>query len=210
MLFVITAALACDPGLLATFPAPAAVPPAFKIVNTVGKLDGVRHLGAHVAFRSASPVSAWARMLAHPELQEEWHPKELGTERVDRIEGTDFYQRTRITVLGAITIHRQIIARIRWLKHTPAHLQTCWYAGDPAAWPEKIAPLDDGSTWQRRGLGAWDISQLPDGGSLVSYQVWMDADVVPPTVLTWALSRTVPTLLNAFDARAAALHAAGE
>lgn len=205
MLLSVTAALACEPRLLASFEAPERPPAELTIAHTTGKLDGVRYVGAHVTFRSDSPVSAWERVLEHPELQDDWHPKELGTERVERIEGTNFYQRTRLTVLGAITIHRQLIVRIRWLESTPSALRTCWYAGDPATWPEAVAPLDDGAPWQRRGLGGWDIAALPEGGSRVSYQVWIDADWLPASLVSVAVSRTLPTLLGAFDARVAEL-----
>ncbi len=206
MLLATALALACEPNVLRSFEAPTEPPPELTIENTSALHDGVRYTGAHVTFRSASPVSAWERVLEHPELQDEWHPKELGTERVERIEGTDYYQRTRITVLGAITIHRQLIARIRWLEHVPSTLiRTCWYAGDPATWPDKTKELDDGSAWQRRGMGGWDIASLPDGGSRVSYQVWIDSEFVPPPLVSWAVSRTLPTLLTAFDGRAAEL-----
>lgn len=210
MLLPVAAALACESDLLGRFHAPAEPPPELTIEHTSAVHDDVRFTGAHVTFRSASPVRAWERVLQHPELQDEWHPKELGTERVDRIEGTNFYQRTRITVLGAITIHRQLIARIQWLEHTAKQIRTCWYAGDPATWPEKIAPLDDGSTWQDHGLGGWDIAELPDGTSRVSYQVWIDSDFLPPALVSWAVSRTLPTLLNAFEQRVADLERAAK
>lgn len=205
LIFAVATAWACEPSLLGAFTAPASPPSERTIEHTSKQVGGVRFTGAHVTFRSDSPVTAWERVLQHPELQDEWHPEELGTERVDRLVGTNFYQRTRITVLGAITIHRQLIAEIHWLESTPARLHTCWTAGDPARYTEPLKSLDDGSTWQKRGLGGWDIAQLPDGGSRVSYQVWIDSEILPPALVSWAVSRTLPTLLGAFDARVAQL-----
>lgn len=205
LLLAATATWACEARLLSAFTAPTQPPAVQTIEHITGEIDGVRFTGAHVVFRSDSPVTAWERVLRHPELQDEWHPRELGTERVDLLQGTNFYQRTRITVLGAISIHRQLIAEIHWLESTAARLHTCWTAGDPARYADALTALDDGSTWQRRGLGGWDIAQLPGGGSRVSYQVWIDADIVPPALVSWAVSRTLPTLLGAFDARVADL-----
>lgn len=68
------------------------------------------------------PAAPRPRVLEHPELRDERHPEEFGTERVERI---DFYQRTGVSVLG-FTVRRQIIARAHWITTTADRMQSCW------------------------------------------------------------------------------------
>jgi hypothetical protein len=207
MWLLVGIAAACETSLMSQFAHPTAPPPELHIETTTGPAGGTTYTGAQVTFRSASPPSAWRRVLQHPELQPQWHPPELGTEKVERIEGTDFFQRTNITVLGAFHVKRQLIARVHWLESTASLVHTCWNAGDPAEFADKVKAWDDGSTWQNRGFGGWTITALPTGGSLVEYQVWVAADLVPTPVVKWAVTRTLPTLLNAFEGRVADLEA---
>ena len=207
MLFALGAALACEPSLMGQFPVPAAPPPKLTVETTSGKYAENTYTGAQVTMRSASPVPAWTAVLEHPERQDEWHPKELGTERVERVEGTDFFQRTAISVLG-FTVRRQVIARVHWLESTVDRLHTCWSAGVPAEFARRVQAWDDGSTWQEHGFGGWTITGLPGGGSAVSYQVWVDTNGIPAPLVAWGVSRTLPTLLGAFEAHVAELYAA--
>jgi hypothetical protein len=207
MLLVVSVALACESTVMARLPVPTTPPPKLTVETTTAALDGATYTGAQVSVRSPEPVTAWTRVIEHPELQPTWHPRSLGTERVERIEGTNYYQRTAISVLG-FTVRRQVIAQIRWLTSTPALLHTCWTAGDPTAYAEKVKAWDEGSTWQRHGFGGWTISSLPDGGSLVDYQVWVDTNGIPAALVSWGVSRTLPTLVGAFEARVQRLAAA--
>lgn len=207
MLLVVSVALACEAAVMARLPVPTTPPPKLTVETATAAVDGATFTGAQVTVRSPEPVSAWTRVIEHPELQPTWHPKSLGTERVERLGGTNYYQRTAISVLG-FTVRRQVIAQIQWLASTPALLHTCWTAGDPAAYAEKVKPLDEGSTWQRHGFGGWTITSLPGGGSLVDYQVWVDTNGIPAALVSWGVSRTLPTLLGAFEARVESLEAA--
>lgn len=195
---------ACEPTLLSQFTTPSAPPSELTIETGRARFEGDVYTGALVTFRSASPESAWQEVLSHPELQDEWHPKELGTEKVERIVATNFYQRTAISVLG-FTIRRQLIAQVRWIEATRTRLRTCWTAGDPAAYD--LRDWDNGTPWQRHGYGSWTITNLPEGGASVAYQVWVDTNGVPSGLISWGVTRTLPTLLNGFEARAAELHA---
>lgn len=203
MFVVVAAALACEPSLLGQFPVPSSPPSKLTVATSSASFAGARYTGAQVTFRSASPELAWQAVLEHPELQDDWHPRELGTEQVERIAGTNFYQRTAITVLG-LTIRRQLIAQVHWLEATQNQLRTCWDAGDPAAYA--VGRWDEGSTWQRHGFGGWTIRNLADGGALVAYQVWVDTNGVPAPLVSWGVTRTLPTLLNAFEARVASFN----
>lgn len=201
MFALVAVALACEPTLLAQFTTPSAPPAELTVENARATVAGVTYSGAQVTFRSTSPERAWQAVLEHPELQDEWHPKELGTEQVERIAGTDFYQRTAISVLG-FTIRRQLIARVHWIEATPERLRTCWSAGDPTEFASRVQAWDVGSKWQRNGYGSWSITNLEDGGSIVAYQVWVDTNGIPTPLISWGVTRTLPTLLNAFEARA--------
>ena len=209
MLLMIPVSLACETALLSRFQTPTEAPAEQTIRTTTGSAGEASFVGAQVVFRSPSSPRDWQRVLEHPELQDEWHPKELGTERVERIQGTDFYQRTGISVLGTFTIRRQVIPRIRWLEMTDDILRTCWSAGNVEEFREKVKAWDDGSPWQERGYGGWTVRALAGGGSVVAYQVWVNADMVPSSFVSWAVTRTLPKLVGAFDARVAALAGAG-
>ncbi len=205
MLWMIPASLACEPALLSRFSAPTEAPAERQITTTTGTAAGASFVGAQVTFRSASSPRDWQRVLEHPELQDNWHPKELGTELVERIQGTDFYQRTGILVLGTFTIRRQILPRIRWLEMNDDILRTCWYAGNVEEFRDKVKAWDDGSPWQDRGYGGWTVRALAGGGSVVAYQVWVNSDMAPASFVSWGVSRTLPKLAGAFDARVAEL-----
>jgi hypothetical protein len=205
MLWMIPVSLACEPALLSRFPTPLEPPPERRIETTTGTAAGANFVGAQVTFRSDSSPRDWQRVLEHPELQDEWHPRELGTERVERIQGTDFYQRTGISILGTFTIRRQLIPRIRWLEMNDQILHTCWSAGSVEEFRDKVKAWDDGSPWQERGYGGWTVRALPGGGSAVAYQVWVNADMAPSSFVSWAVTRTLPKLLDAFDARVSEL-----
>ncbi|MFZ5478809.1 MAG: hypothetical protein ACOZNI_18700 [Myxococcota bacterium] len=202
MLLVAAAAFACDPALLARFSPPSDVTAEPVTERVVAEHAGTKLSGAQVAFRSAWPVRAWQAVLEHPELQETWHPPEFGTERVDLIEATDYYQRIGISILfGAVTVRRQVIVRIDWHERADDRLSNCWRAGVPEEWKARVAAWSDDSPWQRLGLGGWDIVANEGGGSRVAYQIWTEADLMPAPVTAWAMSRTLPNLMRAFEAR---------
>ncbi len=206
LLALLAAASACEPSLLSRFASPSVPPLALTVLSATAENAGGTYVGAQVTMASRSPPAAWTRVLEHPELQDDWHPKALGTERVERIEGTDFYQRTGISVLG-FTIRRQIIARVHWITTTAERMQSCWYAGEPAAFAARVAAYEEGSTWQEHGYGGWTISGQPGGGSLVEYQVWVESRGIPSPLVSWGVKRTLPTLLDAFEVHVAELQA---
>ncbi len=200
------AAFACEPSLMSRFASPAAPPAELTVQSATAKYAGNTYVGAQVTMASRSAPAAWTRVLEHPELQDDWHPMELGTERVERIEGTDFYHRTGISVLG-FTIRRQVIARVHWITTTSERMQSCWSAGEPAAFAARVAAWEQGSTWQEHGYGGWIITAEPGGGSLVDYQVWVESRGIPTPLISWGINRTLPTLLGAFEVHVAELQA---
>lgn len=206
LLVALAAALACEPSLMSRFASPVGGPSVPTITTMTAEHAGAAYVGAQLAMTSTSPVTAWTRVLLHPELQDEWHPEEVGTEQAERIEGTDFYQRTGISVLG-FTIRRQLIARVHWITSTSDRLHSCWSAGDPAAFASRVAAWEDGSPWQEHGYGGWTIVSRPGGGSVVDYQVWVASRGIPSPLVSWGVKRTLPALLGGFEARVADLEA---
>jgi hypothetical protein len=109
-------------------------------------------------------------------------------------------------VIVDVTASEQIVVGIDWMIISDQKLRNCWYADDSTPYQTAIAGWVDDSPWQKIGYGGWEVDPLPDGGSRVSYQMWVEAEILPASVMAWALSRTLPTLMNAFEARVASLN----
>lgn len=198
---------ACDAAVLNVIPS-AVVQPGEQVIAT-GKTraGGVDLAGARISFTSEMPVSAWAQVIAVPELVDDWQPKELGIRRSERVDDKHIFQQMDLTLLlGAVRIRRQAVAAIVPVERTPTRFRNCWWIVDPEPFKPAVAAWADDSTWNLNGIGGWDIQGLPDGGSWVSYQFWAEAKLVPPQVQAWAMSRTLPEVARAFDARVRSLH----
>ncbi len=213
LLWLTAAEAGCDMALLSRIPLN---DPKEKLEITSGKgvsmppLAGGKEVvmaGARAVLHSAYPPSAWVEVVLHPENQDEWHPAEIGTKRVERLDADHIFQQAVFRVLGGtIQIKRQIVVGIDWMTISDQKLRNCWYAADPDPYQSKIAPWVDDSPWQKIGYGGWEVDPMPGGGSRVSYQMWVEADILPASVMSWGMSRTLPTLMNAFEARVASLN----
>ncbi len=201
-MLLVAVAWACDDDVLARIPPPAVVTAA-PIVGqgALTGADGVKLAGARVTFRSAHPLAAWAPVLDRPEDQDTWHPASIGTRRIERLDAETIFQQLDIRVLwGAIRVRRQVVVVVRWLERSDRALRNCWTAVDPAPFAARIAPWVDDAPFQRHGQGGWDLHPLPDGGTFVSYTLWADTGAMPAPVQSWAMSRTLPDLMAAFEA----------
>lgn len=172
-----------------------------RLVSDKVVVDGVALSGARIAFRSAHPVPAWEPVVTAPERQDDWQSPSLGLQRAERLDAGHVLQQMRFDVLmGAVRIERQVIVAIRWVERGADRLHNCWAAADPAPFREKIGAMDNDAPWVAHGAGGWEIHALPDGGTYVSYQFWTESGLVPPRVQAWAMARTLPDLMSAFDA----------
>lgn len=186
--------------VLAALAAPAPNPD--KPVLTSGRTTthGVDLAGALIVMVSEHGLPAWKRVLRTPETTDDWHPDSLGTKLVERLDATHIYQQLDITILlGAIHIRRQIVVGSRWLEDSAKELRNCWYGSDPATYQAQVAPWADDSTWETVTYGGWHLRPQADGTTLVSYQMWSPTKTVLPQIQAWAMSRTLPELLSAFE-----------
>lgn len=201
--------LDCDVHVLSTLSTPAV--DASKPVITTGtaEAEGVGLAGANVVIRSTVGIAAWREVIRHPEIQDDWHPPEMGTKRVERLDPSHIYMQSDMSMLfGAVRIRRQAVVGIHWLAQADDHVENCWFVTDAAPYQEAIAAWPYDATFLTVGYGGWDIRPLPDGALSVSYQFWTEAKVLPSQVQAWAMSRTLPNLMRTFDARAASVEAA--
>lgn len=200
MLLVATA-WACDPAVLDSIPLPTVVTEKPLLTRGVTEAGGVKLAGARVSFRSAHPFADWMPVMDRPEDQDEWHPPAAGTRRVERLGPDLLFQQLDIRVVwGAVHSRRQVLVAIRTLARDEDELRNCWTAVDPAPYAARIAPWVDDAPFQRHGQGGWDLRALPDGGTYVSYSLWADTGAMPAPVQSWAMSRTLPELMAAFEA----------
>jgi hypothetical protein len=200
MLFVMPA-WACESAVLATLPVPTSVTSEPTILRGAAQLGGVEMAGTRVSFRSAHGIASWSRVLDRPEDQDDWAPAEFGTTRVERLDAHTLFQQLDLSLFfGAVHIHRQVVVAIRWLARSPERLENCWVAADPAPWHDRLARWLTDAPFQEHGFGGWTLSALPDGGTAVSYSLWADVGAWPPSVQSWAMSRTLPDLMRAFEA----------
>ncbi len=183
----------CDIEALAVLPWPAAeVRPA---VSSIAKDD---RIGVRAVLNSKFTPDDWYAVLRSPESQEDWQAPAFGVRRVDRLDPDHIYQQMDLTMLfGAVHIREQLVVRIEWMA-TRGAIANCWNAVDPAPW-KAIVPTWD-ANWETAVNGGWNVDSLPSGGSRVSYQVWADSQTLLPGIQKWAMSRTLPQLLESFEA----------
>lgn len=200
-MLLLSAAFACDKALLATLPIPDVADAKPIVAQGAGKDGDVKMAGARVTYKSAHTLAEWMPVLESPEDQDAWHPKEMGTRRAERLDEATLFQQIDISLFfGAITIRRQIVAGIQWIERSPTVIRNCWRALDPEPWAAKIAVWRDDAPFQLHGMGSWDVRALPDGGTSISYTFWADTGAMPAKVQAWAMSRTLPELMAAFEA----------
>lgn len=216
LLFLMDLAAACDTNLLSSIPI--VDPGASDVLVTAGR--GVVHsptaggadvvmAGARAVARSNWPVSYWQKVLASPETQDDWQPEEMGTRRVERLDAQHIFQQSLVKALGgAVSIRRQSVAEIHWQYQSNERLKNCWFASDPTPYLGATAAWADDSPWLLLGFGGWDVNPLPEGGTLVSYQMWVEASIIPSSMLSWAISRSMPNMMHVFDARVAEVNGA--
>lgn len=193
----------CDAAVDHALPSPDAVPGDPIIVTGRTASGGVDLSGARIVWLSQAPMSAWQKVLAHPELADDWSPPALGIQRVDRLDEGHIYQKNDFNLLGGLVrIQRQAVVAIRWEAATAERFANCWWVEDHGGWPVK----DDGSEFVEHGQGSWKVEAVP-GGSAVSYAFWAEARLVPPQIQAWVMSRILPEFSRAFEAHVRAVAA---
>ena len=98
---------------------------------------------------------------------------------------------------------RQTVVQVRWDEHE-SRLRSCWTSDDPARWAAATAGYDTGAAWQTTATGGWNVTPAA-GGSIATYRVWADVQTVIPGLQSWAMARSLPSMIVAYDARVGAL-----
>ncbi len=202
-------AFGCDAPIFSTLAAPALPGSGKAFVTGEGKLDGDTVIGARFAMHASAPYAAWKRVLGDPEHQDDWVPDKFGYDLVERLDAAHLYLQVNVGFLfGAVRVRRQIVAAVEAVDHG-ASFTTCWAKVDPTPFLTQIARFHGDAEWQDSSAGWWSVAPAPDGSTLVAHQWWSAAGGVPAAVLKFGATRTLPDLLDAFEARAEALAAAG-
>lgn len=192
--------MACDLAALERLPWPTAESRPATVSMAVDDTVGVR-----VVFRSEHDPAQWYAVLREPESHDEWQAKAFGVERIDRLDAEHIYQRIDLPILfGAFHIREQLVVHIHW-QSTVGALKNCWRSVDPAPWASAVPAWN--ARWETQVRGGWDVEPLPGGGSKVSYQVWAPQEIIFPGLQSWAMSRTLPQLMELFEARVGTLAA---
>jgi hypothetical protein len=199
MLLFVLPALACDHAVFAALPVPPLGKDGTGYVDGTHVEGGVTLTGARLSLKSRWPFAAWRTELLRPEHHDEWQPKEFGNELAEAIDPRHLYLRANVGVLfGAVHVKRQLVAEIT-IVDQPGLLRTCWHNVDPAPYMATIAPWVSDAPWEQAIYGSWEVRPAADGGTLVSYQWWIGKSGLPERVQRWAIGRTLPDLLQAYE-----------
>ena len=199
---LVTAALAsCDLPVFRTLPAPAAPATGHGVVTGEASHQGLPVVGGHFSRRSAHPVSAWKVVLADPGSQDQWLPAQFGYDASEVIDPEHVYLAIDLSFLGDVfRVRRQLVVEVH-NEDTPTGFQSCWWMVDPVPFYDRIAAWRSDAEWERAMLGRWEVRPDPAGGTVVEYQWWAQQGKVPTSIMRYAVSRTLPDLLDAFDRR---------
>ncbi len=103
-------------------------------------------------------------------------------------------------VVSAAHIRRQAIIGFRWMEDSTSAFKACWFTSDPAPYRAVTQAWDDHSAFLDVGYGAWHVAAGTGGGSVVSYQLWATARMVPAQVTAWVLSQGLPDVVREYEA----------
>ncbi len=206
--FIVSVALACDDAVFRTLDAPALPKAGKSFVTGDSTIDGARVIGARFAMVSDVPVAGWLGAFSNPERQDDWVPDRFGYDLVEKVDDTHMYLQVNVGFLfGAVQIRRQLVAELA-SQASGARFVTCWRRVNPDPYLTQLAGMVSDATWQDPSAGWWSVE--PAGsGTLVGYQWWTLAAGLPTAVVKFGATRTLPDLMDAFEARARSLVPSG-
>lgn len=207
MLLLSTMAMAaiCDAAIFSKIPQPALDASGGGINTGESTWEGKTMVGARIVRTSKYSVAAWAPVLKHGELQDEWLPSEFGYEEAAMLDYNHMYLRFDIGFLmNAVRVQRQIVVELQE-GMVGSNYQTCWKMVDPTPYMTKLqGMMVEGMDWEKSSMGWWEV--VPSGtGSVVTYQWWAELGAIPSSVMRYGASQTLPSLLAAFETRVGAL-----
>lgn len=196
----------CDDPVFSLIPAPAPSGSDPGIATGTGALDGKEAVGGRFSLDSAYAPATWRKVLLEVDNQDVWVPKRFGYQVAEWIDPQFVYMRFDLGFLGnSIHVERQIVARVT-SGDVGDRFRTCWRMVDPAPHLAKIQGMIAADVdWERASAGWWEVTPQPDGTALVNYQWWAETGKIPVAIQKFGLSRALPDLLRAFEARVAEL-----
>jgi len=196
----------CDDALFSVIAAPTATPTEPGVATGTGTLDGKDAVGGRFSLDSAYAPAAWRAVLLDVTSQDEWVPKRFGYQVAEWIDAQNVYMRFDLGFLGdTVHVQRQLVARVA-SGDAGANFRTCWRMVDPSPFLPRIQGMVAADVdWERASAGWWEVTPQPDGTALVNYQWWAESGKIPVALQRFGLSRALPDLLRAFEARVATI-----
>lgn len=201
ILWLIGWALACDQAIFKQIPDPKPDVNGHGIATGTTTVDGKSVVGGNFTIYSDQPLAAWKSVLLDAENQDVWVPKRFGYTVSNRIDRSHFYLSFDLGFLfDAVHVRRQLVVAVLNDEKDGA-VRSCWWMVDPAPYQEAVKPWVSDAAWERAMMGRWTVTPQADGRQLVSYQWWAEAGAIPIAIQRYAVARTLPDLLDAFEAR---------
>lgn len=201
LLLLVASASACDQPIFSSIAPPPVEEDGRGVATGEYNWDGRRMVGARLVKVSSYPVSAWKPVLAHGETQDDWMPAQFGYEDATLLDSSHMYLRFDIGFLmNAVRVQRQLVVQLQSSTRGEEY-RTCWQMVDPTPFDAQIAALKTDAAWERSSAGWWEVTPRPEGGSLVTYQWWTEVSAMPVAIMRYGMSRTLPDLMDAFEAR---------
>lgn len=192
---------ACEEPVFAFLPPPPLDERGRGVATGTALHDGAKVVGGRFALASRHPVEVWRTVLTEVDAQDEWLPERFGYEEAEWLDPSHMYMRFDIGFLfGSVRVRRQLVVEVL-TDDAPGRFRTCWRMVDPAPWLQLAAPYVADVPWERAITGWWEVTGQPDGTTLVGHQWWADSGRVPRSIVRFGITRTLPDLLQAFEAR---------
>lgn len=192
---------ACDQAVFQTIAPPTPDGSGHGIATGTAAVDGMDVVGGNFTRYSAFTVADWQRVLRDAGSQDDWVPDRFGYDRSEYIDTSHMYLSFDIGFMfDAVHVKRQLVAQVQNVDHGD-RFDSCWWMIDPTPYMSQITQWTSDATWERKMMGRWEVSARPSGGSLVSYQWWAESGKIPTAIQRYAVSRTIPDLLDAFEER---------
>ncbi len=206
LVLLVAAAHACDQQVFQTIASPLPDDSGHGVTTGTATVDGMDVVGGNFTRYSAYSVADWEPVLKDAGSQDDWVPDRFGYDKSENIDSSHMYLSFDIGFMfDAVHIKRQLVAQVQNVDHGD-HFDSCWWMVDPAPYMASITQWVTDATWERKMMGRWEVTNRPGGGSLVSYQWWAESGKIPTGIQRYAVSQTIPDLLDAFEERVASLH----
>ena len=205
MLLLVTAAfaLACDQAVFSQIATPVPDGDGHGVATGTTTFEGKGVVGGNFSIYSPYSAEQWRTVLMDAENQDVWVPKRFGYQKSNRIDRDHFYLAFDLAFLyDAVHVQRQLVVQVQ-NDQKDSTVRSCWWMVDPTPFHSTIASKGwtSDAEWERAMMGRWTVTPQADGRSLVSYQWWTEEGKVPSPILRYAVGRTLPDLLDAFNER---------